>query len=307
MSEVPGGWSEDRLHRWLAQQSWPEGLVGSRGHDAAVLAASGERAVLCADQCIEGVHFAAGVAGSVAGAKAVLRTISDLAATGAQPAAVTFAVRAPETCEEAWIRDAIQGARAAAVRCGAELVAGDLSAAPGAASFVVTAFGHLAGDRTPVGRDRARPGQIVVLTGPVGGSLEGGRHLAPTPRLDEGVKLAEAGATAMMDVSDGLGLDLFRMARASDVGIELDADSVPIHPDARAASATTGRTALDHALHDGEDHELIATVDVAASLLAGWTAIGRVVVGEGLVLLHGDRRAAWHPDQGGWTHGGVCG
>jgi thiamine-monophosphate kinase len=303
MGDEHRGWSEDRLHRWLAEQDWPVGLAGSRGHDAAVLPGGEGRDALCADQCVEGVHFEAAADPRAAGAKAVLRTISDLAAAAARPRAVTLAVRAPADRDEGWLRAVILGARAAARTQGAELVAGDLTQGEGPASLVVTALGAVAAEGRPVGRDRARPGQSVILTGPVGGSLARGRHLAPTPRIEEARALAAAGATALMDVSDGLALDLFRIARASGVRIELDVARVPVHEDAREASRASGRTALDHALHDGEDHELIATLDDPST--THHTVIGRVVSGEGLVLLDGDRREAWSPGRGGWTHGGA--
>ena len=301
---VEGGWSEDSLHRWLTSQAWPARLVGSRGHDAAVLKTLAGLPVICTDQCIEGVHYVAGTDGWAAGRKAGLRTLSDLAATAAAPVALTLALRAPATCEEAWLRAAIEGVQDAASRFGAELVAGDLAAAPGPAALAVTALGCVAAGTTPVGRDRAQLGQVVVLTGPVGGSLVRARHMEPVPRVDEGRALAASGATAMMDVSDGLALDLFRLARASGVRIALDLSRIPIHDDANVAAAASGRTALEHALHDGEDHELIATIDAGVAESLGCTVIGRVVDGRGLLLAGAAGDEEWSPTRGGWTHGG---
>ncbi|MEM9799858.1 MAG: thiamine-phosphate kinase [Planctomycetota bacterium] len=299
------GWSEDRLHRWLATLDWPVGLAGSRGHDAAVLDRSDQLAAICTDQCIEGVHVPPDAPGDVVGRKAVLRTLSDLAATAARARAVTLAVRAPAERDEDWLRAAITAAREAAVAHGAELVAGDLAAGPGPASIVVAALGEVDATRAPVGRDRARPGQRVVVTGPLGGSLAGGRQLRPVPRFDAAATLAEAGATAMMDVSDGLALDLFRIARSSNVRIVIQEDHVPIHADADLAAGESGRTALDHALHDGEDHELVATL--AGEVPGGCIDLGRVEEGEGLALLGPAGSREWRPDRGGWTHGGAQG
>ena len=301
---VEGGWSEDSLHRWLSAQEWPVRLAGSRGHDAAVLEPLAGLPVVCTDQCIEGVHYVAGTDGRAAGGKAALRTLSDLAATAATPVALTLALRAPASCEEAWIRAAITGVQAAASRFGAELVAGDLAAAPGPAALTVTALGCVAAGTTPVGRDRACFGQVVVLTGPVGGSLVRSRHMEPVPRVAEGSALAAAGATAMMDVSDGLALDLFRLARASGVQIVLDLARIPIHDDAHAAAAASGGTALEHALHDGEDHELVATIDAGEAGSLGCAVIGRVVDGRGLLLAGAAGDEEWSPARGGWTHGG---
>ncbi len=300
-------WSEENLHRWLAEQAWPEGLAGARGHDAAVLPPLRARPVVCADQCVEGVHFTPDADRRAAGAKAVLRTLSDLAATAATPVAVTLAVRAPADWCEDDLRRVILGARGAAVAHGAELVAGDLSMAPGPAGLTVTALGVLESDATPVARSGAAAGQAVVVTGPLGGSLASGRHLAPAPRLAEGRALAAAGATAMMDVSDGLALDLFRMARASGVAIELEAAAIPIHPDAAQAAAADGRSALAHALEDGEDHELLACLpgdSLGAGPGAAWTKVGVVVEGAGLWIVAPDGRSQWRPGGGGWIHGG---
>jgi thiamine-monophosphate kinase len=300
-------WSEDALHRWLAGLDWPRGLLGSRGHDAAVLHALEGRPVTCVDQCIEGVHFTAETERRSAGAKAVLRTLSDLAATAATPRAVTLAVRAPEHWTDGDIQGVILGAREAAVEHGAELVAGDLAMATGAAGLSVSALGFLEGSVEPVGRDRARPGQQVWITGPVGGSLGSGRHLRIAPRLTEGRALARAGATAMMDVSDGLALDLFRLARASSVAIELNAHAVVVHPDVEGGGGVSVGSAIFHALHDGEDHELVACLpgDAVGGLegVPG-QVVGSVTEGAGLWILFGGRRSQWTPGEGGWIHGG---
>lgn len=300
-------WNEDALHRWLSGLEWPRGLAGSRGHDAAVLHAQGERPVICADQCVEGVHFTPDTDRRSAGAKAVLRTLSDLAAAAATARAVTLAVRAPESWTEEEIQAAILGAREAAVEYGAELVAGDMALAPGAAGLSVTALGFLEGSGRPVGRDRAEPGQEVWLTGPVGGSLTSGRHLRIVPRLAEGRALARAGATAMMDVSDGLALDLHRLARASGVAIELDAEAVPVHQDVEGGAGLAVGSALFHALHDGEDHELVACMaprgDGSSRELPGGV-IGTVMEGDGLWIRSGAERSRWTPGSGGWIHGG---
>jgi len=161
-----------------------------------------------------------------------------------------------------------------------------------------------------VGRQRARPGQVLVLTGAVGGSGLG-RHLAIEPRVRAGRWLARAGATAMMDVSDGLALDLSRLARAS--GVRLVVERVPLHPDARRAARRSGRSALAHGLADGEDHELVATLSAAdwararrrrAGAGVAVAAIGRVERGAGLWLPGEVEGTVRHWDgQGGWIHG----
>jgi thiamine-monophosphate kinase len=304
-------WDEDSIHRWLARSGRPRGTVGGLNHDAAVLGASSGRTVHCVDQTVEGVHVLPGTPAARVGRKACARALSDLAATAAHPRAVLCALVVPPARDEAWIRGVISGVRKLARECGADLVGGDLAAARGRASISVTAFGELGGRKRPPARDRAQEGQRVVLTGPVGGSSLG-RHLSFVPRLAEGRWLHERGATAMMDVSDGLAWDLYRLARSSGVRIELD--HVPVHAAARRLSKSSGKSAVWHALHDGEDHELIATLaerDVEAVLRAAparcekLVAIGRVRAGKG-VWLRGpdDRLKRWSSDEGGWRHGG---
>ena len=203
----------------------------------------------------------------------------------------------------------LAGLRREAERHGAALVGGDLAAAPGPFGVAVTALGEFLGPGRPPGRDRLRAGQAVILTGPVGGSLLG-RHLRIEPRFRAGQALFAAGARALMDVSDGLALDLSRLARASGLGIQLEA--VPIHRDARRRASASGRTALDHALTDGEDHELIAGLppSKAERLLRGGLPdcpgalrIGTVIARPGLWLrFPGERPRRWS-GPGGYVHG----
>lgn len=299
-------WSEDRIHRWLGGRDRPGVLAGPAGHDAAVLRATGGRQVVCCDQVIVGVHAAARAPLKRVGAKAAARALSDLAAAAARPRGLLCALRAPEATTDLQIKRALEGVMLEGERHGAPLVGGDLALGSGPLSLAVTAMGVFPEEGRPPARSRARAGQTVLLTGPVGGSGLG-RHLRIEPRLGEGRALYRAGATALMDVSDGLAWDLYRLARSAGVGIVLD--RVPIHPHAARASRTSGRTPLDHALHDGEDHELIATLPGAAARgvlgrRPGWSSIGRVVAGRGLRLeLEGSAARAWVPGEGGWRHG----
>jgi thiamine-monophosphate kinase len=293
-------WSEDRLHRWLARTRAP--------HDAAVLRRLRGKPVVCCDACIEGVHFERSTPARAAGGKAARRALSDLAATAARPRALLLALSAPRTASEARLRGLIEGVRAGARRAGAELVGGDLACQRGPVHLSVTAIGEYEGAGTPPARSRARAGDLVLLTGPVGGSRLG-RHLVFEPRFAEGRFLAAAGAHALMDVSDGLAWDLFRLARSAGVAIELELESVPLHRDA----ARLPGSALAHALHDGEDHELIACISPARWKRCAQRArarfprlrvVGRVRAGAGLVLR--DARGMtrrWKRAEGGWSHG----
>jgi thiamine-monophosphate kinase len=302
-------WREDRLHAWLRGLVRPRALIGSVGHDAAVLRPARKRRAMCVDQTIEGVHFDRGTPPGRIGCKAVGRAVSDLAASAARPREVLLALSAPRSKSERWMRAVISGVRERALELGAELVAGDLACAPGAAHLSVTACGEVVGTGTPPGRDRARPGQVVLLTGPTGGSRSK-RHLRVEPRVEEGCWLHARGATAMMDVSDGLALDLTRLAAASRVRILLQ--RVRVHADAVRASRTSGRSATDHALCDGEDHELIVTLDesrwrgIGAAARRRFPAlepVGHVQAGDGLVIVDADGRPRRWTGRGGWVHG----
>jgi thiamine-monophosphate kinase len=304
------GWNEAELLRWLGQRRRPSVLAGSQGHDAAVLRALGARPVVCADQVIEGVHAEVGTAGRVLGRKAAGRALSDLAATAARPVAVLLCVAAPRAERAARLRAVIEGVDEKAREHGAALVGGDLAATRGPLSLSVAALGRFPDRRRPPGRDRARAGELVLVSGPVGGSRLG-RHLEPRPRFDEAEFLRSRGARALMDVSDGLALDLARMARASRVRIDLE--HVPIHADAERAAARSGRSARRHALADGEDHELLATLAPrawaaaraeAARRFPALVVIGSVRRGRGLWLAPAPGRALRPWDgRGGWIHG----
>jgi len=304
------GWSESKLHSWLLGRAPAPGLVGSRGHDAAVLNTLAGRPVLCVDQTIEGVHFSADASPQQVGHKAAARALSDLAATAAKPKALLLSLHAPKSTDEAWLRDVIDAVDASGRRFGAPLVGGDLAAAPAACQLSVSALGCLPGEAQPPGRDRAAPGELLLVSGSLGGSSLG-RHLAIEPRVELGAWLFAAGARAMLDVSDGLARDLERMARASKVRIDLE--HVCVHPDAQRLAASSGRSAREHALHDGEDHELLVALAPecwervrvpAAERFPGLQVIGRVRRGQGLWLVPeaGGEPQLWD-GVGGWEHG----
>lgn len=303
-------WSEDSLHRWLARRPRPSRLAGSAMHDAAVLHPPGGRLVACADQAIEGQHAEDGVAAAALARKCVLRALSDLAATCAEPHAVLLCVQAPRTRSEAELRRAIDGASKAAAQHGAQLVGGDLSLTEGPLSFAATALGGWRGARS-VGRDRARAGDELWVSGPLGGSILG-RHLRPRPRFDAARAFVDHGARVLMDVSDGLLLDAGRIARASGARLRIELARVPVHRDARRLSARDGMPPLEHALRDGEDHELLACLSRAdarrlaasgAAARLGLERIGSVVAGAGVVLARHDGGVELPVGAGGWIHG----
>jgi thiamine-monophosphate kinase len=246
------------------------------GDDAAVVRLDGRDVVVTADALVDGVHFDLRRCGPAAAArKAVAVNVSDLAAMGALPRACVVAVVLPRGTPFRTFDGLARGFAAASRETGCPVVGGDTNVGPGPLVLAVTAFGDV-GRGGPVRRAGARPGDVLSVTGPLGGSILG-RHLSFRPRVAEGRALAETGvAHAMMDLSDGLSADLPRLCRASGVGARVFAERVPVHRDARRARGR--RTALERALDDGEDFELL----VAHAALG--PAAARALARRGVVL-----------------------
>jgi thiamine-monophosphate kinase len=304
-------WNEDSLHRWLRSRLDASELAAGFGNDAAALARGLHRPVVCTDHTVEGVHYDAGTPARLAGHKACARALSDLAASAARPRAVLVALRAPLATDEGEIRALLSAIDRTARAYGAGLAGGDLCCAEGPLGIAVCAIGERPARIPAIARHRARPGDSLVITGPVGGSRLG-RHLRFQPRIEAGVWLARCGARAMMDISDGLARDLARLAEASGVRIELE--HVPIHRDARRAARASGRTALEHALSDGEDHELVAAlrppalaraIEGAPQLCPSLAVIGHVLEGSALAVpaAEGSAKLIEWTGRGGWVHG----
>lgn len=226
------------------------------GHDCATLDLGGSRAVVTTDVLIDGAHFRLGECGPEAAARKALGVnLSDLAAAAAEPVAWFLGLVLPRAAPPGLREGLLEGFAQAAAPWGIPCAGGDTNTADGPLVLAVTAIGR-PGPMGCVTRAGARVGDLLSVTGPLGGSL-GGRHLAVRPRLDASRALAALGLPhAMMDVSDGLSRDLPRLCQASGVGARLVAGQIPIHADAHA-SAGDGRSPLEHALDDGEDFELL--------------------------------------------------
>ena len=266
------------------------------GDDAAVLRPPAlRRTVVTVDMLMEGTDFILGPDCSprAIGHKALAVSLSDLAAMGARPEAAVVAVALPRHGGDTLGREIEVGIEALAAEYGVTLAGGDTNAWDGPLVISTTAIGSVR-PGAAWRRDGARAGDVLVVTGGFGGSLLG-RHLAVAPRVREALFIAEHFAVhAAIDCSDGLSLDLARMMAASGTcGVVRLAD-VPIHADALRRAARDGGTALEHALGDGEDFELILAMppEAARALVAAAgtaplelpiTVIGRVVAGTGLV------------------------
>ncbi|MEQ1631278.1 MAG: thiamine-phosphate kinase [Planctomycetota bacterium] len=285
----------ERLQRFFPA---PRDAAVAIGDDAAVVRNRGGDSVLCVDPVIEGVHYERGTDLLLVGRKAVNRNLADLAAMGAVPDYLLVSLVLGKRVSAADLDRLLRGIRAAARVSNCFVVGGDVAAFSGPMVVTVTAVGHLEG--RALRRSGAKVGDAIHVTGPLGGSLDG-RHLTFRPPLAEGLWLARANvpATAAMDISDGLLLDLWTMLRASGgLGAELEARAVPITAAARRRSGAEPARALKAALGDGEDHELLFTVASGKELPRGGPLsrrarrpIGRVIREPGLWLLdRGERR-----------------
>ena len=275
----------------------PDGEVWI-GDDAAVFPVTGGSLLLTVDTVVDGVHFTRDVVGlDDAGWKALMTSVSDVAAMGGDPLRAVVAATLPGPDELDPLYD---GLLAAAAECRCPVAGGDLTAGPVLVVTVAVTGFVPAGEPPAVPRSGARPGHRIWVTGTLGAAaagLAGLRHGTATPRAAEAhrrprARLAEgrvarlAGASAMIDLSDGLGLDLGRLALASGLAAELD--RVPV------ADGST----LDQALGGGEDYELVFTTPPDVDLLSAFDEsglappieIGRCVEGTvGAVILEGRR------------------
>ena len=220
------------------------------GDDCAVLRGDGKNHFILfkTDAVVEGVHFTANERPELIGRKALARALSDIAAMGGSPVAavVTLGVTKGESVRR--LRAIYRGIERIAIKYRVNLVGGETTRAR-QLFLNVALLGECRG-HPPVLRSGARAGDLVFVTGRLG-ATRAKRHLVFEPRLAEGQWLARHGsASALMDLSDGLGADLPRLANASGVGFHLDAASIP-----RARGAT-----VSQAINDGEDYELLFTV-----------------------------------------------
>lgn len=284
---------------WICRQQSPAASVLTpAGDDMAVVKVAGEDLLLAAvDQVIDGVHFDSRVHTPIQiGRKVMNRNLSDCAAMACLPAFALACVALPRGCGEQYARDLYLGMKEAADAFSCAIIGGDTGSWEGKLVLSVTVLGRSAGI-TPILRKGAQPGEHIYVTGPLGGSLLG-RHIDFVPRVREARVLAQRHRiTSMIDISDGLWRDLGHICDASGVGARVDASSVPVHDDAKRLSATNGREALLHALHDGEDHELIFT---SPDQVDGVTRIGVITAQREMVLI--SNGAPRDPGIGGWEH-----
>jgi thiamine-monophosphate kinase len=254
--------ADPRVIRWL-------------GDDAAVVRARGRYTVTSTDMMVQDVHFrTAQLRPEEIGHRALAAALSDLAAMGAEPGEAYLALGLPEASELPGTVSLVRGAEALARRHGVTIAGGDVTRAPSlTVAFTVVGWAEDPGDL--IGRDGASEGDVVGVTGTLGAAgaglavLDGGvvleeavaaslrrRYACPEPRLTAGSALAHAGASAMIDLSDGLATDAAHIGRASGVRLELALQSLPLADGVAGVARQLGRDPSEFAAGAGEDYEL---------------------------------------------------
>ncbi|WP_397545427.1 thiamine-phosphate kinase [Saccharopolyspora gloriosae] len=299
------------IQRVTSGRPQPAATLLGPGDDAAVLAASDGRVVATTDVLVEQVHFRlAWSTPHQVGRKAVAVNLSDLAAMGAVPTGLLVGIGCPPETPISVVDELSAGMWEEAQRVGAGIIGGDMVSAP-ALTISITALGDLQG-RTPVTRSGACPGDVVAVAGRLGWAAAGlavlgrgfrspvavvGAQRVPEPPYDAGPVAADAGATSMIDTSDGLLADLGHIAEASQVGIDLRDELIEVPQRLTEVASALGADARHWVLTGGEDQALAATFPPDRPLPEGWRAVGSVVEGGGVTV-----DGATYEGSSGWEH-----
>ena len=274
-----------------------DSVIVGPGDDAAVLAVPSGEVVVSTDLLVEGRHFRRDwSAARDTGRKAAAQSLADVMAMGGTGTGLVVGFGAPADLPLSWALELAEGLADESAVVGASVLGGDVTRS----DQIVIAVTVLGGcEHPPVRRDGARPTDVVALAGRIGWAAAGQAVLArgfrsprvvveahrrPEPPYTEGPRAAEFGATAMIDVSDGLLADLGHIAAASRVAIDVHADAFEVADPLRAVGAALGVDPLGFLLTGGEDHPLAASFPAGVKLPATWTVIGSVAEGEGVTV-----------------------
>ncbi len=289
----------------------PTCLLGP-GDDGAVVTASDNRVVVSTDVLVDGRHFRRDWSSAAdVGHRAAAANLADIAAMGASPTALVMGLGCPPDLPVDWAEQLADGMADEATLAGACVVGGDVVASP-TLTVAVTALGDLRG-ADPVTRSGARPGDQVALAGRLGWAAAGytvlsrgfrspralvDAHRRPVVPYRCGPAAARQGATAMIDISDGLVGDLGHLVTASGVSINLRQSAFVVPPQMTDAATALGVNPYQWVFGGGDDHALVATFPPDVVLNADWTVIGEVGKGRGVTI---DRRP-FTSGPGGWDH-----
>jgi thiamine-monophosphate kinase len=274
---------------WVRSQQPASAFVPvPAGDDLAVIRWPEEKLLLVGvDQVLDGVHFDSKVHPPRAiGRKVMNRNLSDCAAMACYPAAAVATVALPKGASVEYAKELYLGMRDAADPYECAIVGGDTASWANPLAVTVTLLARPTGF-APVTRSGARVGDSIYVTGPLGGSILG-RHMTFEPRVALGITFGQV-ATSMIDISDGLSRDLGHVCAQSGVGAIVEANAIPIHDDAIELFRRDRVSPLDHALHDGEDHELLFTCPSADLRASNCFRIGTVTEDRAILLRHNDK------------------
>jgi thiamine-monophosphate kinase len=296
--DTKGEW---KLIEWIRSRTRldPAAFPIGPGDDMAFVSLGGEsQCLLTIDALLEGTHFdLSKCKPRQVGYKAMAVSLSDAAAMAAKPVCALAWVGLPTDRDMSFAKELSAGMTEAAEKYACPIVGGDVTSWNQPRLTVGTALVARPAGVRPIRRNGAKPGDLLFVTGDLGGSVLG-RHLEFEPRIAEARQLAALVTIhAMIDLSDGLSTDLDHVAHESGVGAEIMASAIPISSAARKMAASDDRTPLEHALNDGEDFELLLAVEPvdAQDLLkqnplgdVKLTHIGQIVEGSGVTLVAAD-------------------
>lgn len=303
-----GAKGERELIRRMAAELPPYAAPVGFGHDVAALPGEAGGLLWTADMLMDGVDFESGRhTWRQIGGKAMAVNLSDCAAAAVVPVAALYAVALNDQLSMEDALELFRGARDCGAQFDCPITGGDTNSWKHPTVICITIAARTDGDRPPLTRNGARPGDQICVTGRVGGSPLG-RHLNPVPQIRTAITInRQLDPHAMIDISDGLAIDLWHICEASGCGAALEEATLDaaIHPDAHRLAQQTGKSPREHALYDGEDFELIVVLPRGAAVdryrNLGLLPLGEITADQELTLRHADGQRTTLEKEG-WEH-----